>query len=230
VCLAVIAGRCIGDNGTSPVALSASYRAALSLISNALEEAFCHRRSRRYSVARRLAKSADNVKPRTGTRCDASCSTPSGESLVGGVISAARPSSLPAIINRAAISVSYRVLNRSTRKSMNNRTSAARCRVGGRARTASGRWAVVGKDAARYTAAQLLLRNEHRQQHNAAAPDGGIAEHLRVVGAQRSSRRNPMLSIGARQLPLVAGGEKPISEAIVISQVVGWAGIPCPSR
>jgi hypothetical protein len=64
---------------------------------------------------------------------------------------------------------------------------------------------IVRKDAPQCAVLQFLLRNEHGHHRDAASSRSRIAEHLRVVGAQRPFRRNPVVAFGSSQLPLVTG-------------------------
>src|SRR5580704_1611038 len=71
---------------------------------------------------------------------------------------------------------------------------------------------------------QGVRSDECGNECDATPGDRGIAQHFGIVRAQRPGRLDPVIAVLARQLPLIAGGEESVSEAIVTTQVarVGW--------
>jgi hypothetical protein len=57
-----------------------------------------------------------------------------------------------------------------------------------------------------------LFRNERRQQGYATPFYCGVAQHLRVVGAQEPRWLDPVISVGTGELPLIAGEKETVCQ------------------
>ena len=58
--------------------------------------------------------------------------------------------------------------------------------------------------------------------------NGSIAQDLGIVGAEHPGHRDPVITIGARQLPLLSGRKMPIAQAGVLAQVRRKGGLAVP--